>query len=66
MLNGFVYDSNNDLFIVGSGRYAYISTELGNSSNDVNNDSRYAIEVSNLAQVDDIYLMNCSGGGGPV
>ena len=66
MLNGFVYDSNDDPFIGSVGSYAYISTVSGASSNDTNNDPRYAIEVSNVGQVDDIYLMNCNGGGGPL
>lgn len=64
MLNGLVYDSNGDPYIVGAGRYAYISTVSGASSNDSNNDPRYAIEVSNIGQVNTIHSINCSGGGG--
>lgn len=66
MLNGMVYDSNDDPIIGSAGSYAYISTVSGASSNDPTNNPRYAIEVSNVGQVDDIYLINCDGGGGPL
>jgi hypothetical protein len=66
LLNTMIYDSNGDPLLVGAGKYAYVSTESGASSNDPANDPRYAIMVSNLGQCDDVALLNCGGGLNPV
>lgn len=62
MLNQPIYDSNGDPLVVAGGRYAYISTASGKSSNDSNNDPRYVIECS-LGEVIDVLQLDCSGGG---
>ena len=64
LLNTFIYDENGDPLVVGAGRYAYVSTVYGASSNNSANDPRYVIEVSNLGQCNDVILINCNGGGG--
>lgn len=65
LLNTMIYDENDDPFVGSSGTYAYVSTTF-NSSSSGSADPRYLIEISGLAQCDDLAQLNCSGGGNPL
>jgi hypothetical protein len=65
MLNGFVFDSNDDPYIpsVANG-WAFISTVSGEGSISGSLLPKELIQVSNIGQVDSVANLNCGGGGG--
>jgi hypothetical protein len=65
MLNGFVFDSNDDPYIpsVPNG-WAFISTVSGEGSISGGLSPKELIQVSGIGQVDSVANLNCSGGGG--
>jgi hypothetical protein len=65
LLNTMIYDEFGDPLLVANGRYAFVS-EVSGTGSQTSPDPRYAIEVSNLGQCDDVVLLSCNGGGGPL
>jgi hypothetical protein len=65
MLNGFVFDSNDDPYIpsVPNG-WAFISNVSGEGSISGGLSPKELIQVSGIGQVDSVAALDCSGGGG--
>ena len=65
MLNGMVYDSNDDPYIPNPiDGWAFISSVSGEGSIYGGLDPKQLIQVYGIGQVDSVAILDCSGGGG--
>jgi hypothetical protein len=63
LLNQTLYDESGNEFVVGAGRWAYVATDEGLNSRDAANNPRYLIQM-NGSTVENLALLDCTGGGG--